>query len=239
MDKLVLRTMKDTMTSLELLEKINELRLEEGEKNKLEHYNLLKIIRKEFSLCKVKSYGISQTRKIPMPNGGFREEEIYILTLKQAIRVLSKESIFVREKVFEYIEFLEKQNQMLRQALWNKQNSEWLQTRQQGKLTRRKETDAIATLILYAKEQGSKNADKMYLTYSKLVNNLVGINSGMRDIVDFKTLIHIGQLEDLFTAVMIDGMENKMYYKEIYKECKRIGINFVAFLNRDIKMLRA
>lgn len=237
MDKLVLRTTKETITSVELLEKINELRKEEGERNKLKHNTLLRIIRDE--LCEQNILPTSGYREIAMPKGGYRKEKFYILTLRQALRILTKESKFVRGKVFEYIEFLENQNQMLRQALWNRQNSEWLQTRKQGKLARRNETDAIATLILYAKEQGSKNADKMYITYSKLVNNLVGINAGMRDIVSFETLINIGKLEDLFTKLIIDGMENKMYYKEIYKECKRIGNNFMAFLNADIKLLRA
>ena len=235
MDKLVLRTMKEAITSIELLEKINELRKEEATRKKLAHSDLLKIIRDEFEE-KINEGNISSVKYLDK-KGEWRP--MFVLTLDRARQILVRESKYVRKKVFEYIRFLENQNQMLRQALWNKQNSEWLQTRKQGKLARRNETDAIATLILYAKEQGSKNADKMYLTYSKLVNNLVGINAGMRDIVSFETLINIGKLEDLFTKLIIDGMENKMYYKEIYKECKRIGNNFMAFLNADIKLLRA
>lgn len=53
MEKLVLKTIKETMTSLELLEKINELRMEETkEKNSeravLRHDTMLDIIRDEF-----------------------------------------------------------------------------------------------------------------------------------------------------------------------------------------------
>ena len=124
-------------------------------------------------------------------------------------------------------------------ALQNRANSEWLLTREQGKLTRRNETDVIATLILYAKEQGSKNAGKLYLTYSKLTNNLVGISGGMRDTVNVETLLHIKKLEDLFSKIIIEGMENKMYYKEIYKQCKRFGIELMKYLTLDIKLLKA
>jgi len=45
-------------------------------------------------------------------------------------------------------------------------SSEWLMTRKQGKLVRRGETDTIANLIDYAKAQGSRSADKMYIVLS-------------------------------------------------------------------------
>ena len=162
---------------------------------------------------------------------------MFVLTLDQARQILVRESKYVRKKVFEYIKYLENQNQMLRQALWNKQNSEWLQTRENGKLARRNETDAIATLILYAKEQGSKNADMMYITYSKLVNKLVGISAGMRESVDIEILMYIKKLEDLFTKIIIDSMGNKVYYKEIYKKCKKFGTEMMNFMRLDIKAL--
>lgn len=234
MDKLVLRKEKEIITSLELLEKINQFREELEGKNELQHKDLLKVIRDEFE----EEIGEGKISPTYYKDSWNREQPMFILTFNQAKQVLVRESKYVRKRIFEYIEFLEKQNLILKQALWNKQNSEWLQTREQGKLVRRNETDVIASLILYAKDQGSKNADKMYLTYSKLVNNLVGIRNGMRDIVDVETLLHIRKLEDLFSKLIIDGMENKMYYKEIYKECKKIGLNMIKYLTLDIKLLR-
>ena len=110
---------------------------------------------------------------------------MFVLTLDQVRQMLVRESKFVRKKVFEYIKYLENQNFLLKQAMWNKQNTEWLETRKQGKLTRRNETDVIASLILYATEQGSKNANKLYVVYSKLVNNLVGIEDEATHSRDF------------------------------------------------------
>ena len=46
--KLVIRTEKETITSLELVDKINELRSLEKNKSNLGHNDLLKIIRDEF-----------------------------------------------------------------------------------------------------------------------------------------------------------------------------------------------
>lgn len=221
------------MTSLELVDKINELRKEENNLKELQHKDLLKFIRTEFEE-EIGKGKISPTYYIDIWN---RKQPLYVLNLKQSLRVLTKESKFVRAKIFEYIEYLENQNLMLKQALWNKQNTEWLETRRQGKLTRRNETDVIASLILYATEQGSKNANKLYVVYSKLVNNLVGIESGMRDIVSLETLFNIAKLEDLFQSIMIDCMENSVYYKEIYKRCKEHGTQMMKYLNKDIKAL--
>ena len=162
---------------------------------------------------------------------------MFILTLKQALRVLTKESRFVRGKVFEYIEKLEKQNEQLKMMLLNRQNSEWLLTRQEGKLTRRRETDRIAELIPYAESQGSKNADKLYVVYSKLVNKLAGIKGGMRETVNVETLLHIKKLEDLFSEIIAERMKGKVFYKEIYSECKELGFQLMQFMKLDIKAL--
>ena len=162
---------------------------------------------------------------------------MYILDLKQALRILTKESRFVRGKVFEYIEKLEKQNIQLKMMLLNRQNSEWLLTRQEGKLTRRRETDRIAELIPYAESQGSKNADKLYVFYSKLVNKLAGIKGGMRESVNVETLLHIKKLEDLFSEIIAERMKGKVFYKEIYSECKELGFQLMQFMKLDIKAL--
>ena len=189
---------KDTMTSLELLKEINEFRrfeyeyklenglklsaveLRNGRPKELLHYNLLATIRDEFeeeiNALKIKSvdYIDDKGEKRPM----------FILNFNQCRQIMARESKFVRKGLFEYITKLEKQNEELRIALINKSNSEWLETRKNGKLTRRDETDVIARLILMAKEQGSNNYQKLYQVYSTLVNNLVGIKSKQRDKVD-------------------------------------------------------
>lgn len=110
-----------------------------------------------------------------------------------------------------------------------RQSSEWLITRKQGKLIRRSETDTIANLIEYAKSQGSRNADKFYMTYSKLVNSLVGIGSGQRDTVPFKVISTIGFLEDMILHTIDEEIQKGTHYKEIYKICKANGEQIVRF----------
>lgn len=229
MNELTIKNIKETITSRELLELINKFREKEGNDTELSHNTLLRNIREEIGLKFIvqSSYINSQNKKQPM----------YILDLKQALRILTKESRFVRGKVFEYIEKLEKQNIQLKMMLLNRQNSEWLLTRQEGKLTRRRETDRIAELIPYAESQGSKNADKLYVVYSKLVNKLAGIKGGMRESVNVETLLHIKKLEDLFSEIVAERMKGKVFYKEIYSECKELGFQLMQFMKLDIKAL--
>lgn len=235
--------LKNQITSKELLEQINLFREEEykeklknnalteaqkkrGKAVKLEHKDLLDIIRDEFSeeigLGKISpsSYRNSQNKKQPM----------FILTFNQAKQVLLRESKYVRRAIIHYIEVLE-------QAILDKAKSEWLLTRQQGKLVRREETDAIQVLIEYAKKQGSQHSDKLYMTYSKLVNSLVGIKANSRDRVDFGILMIIRQLEDMFTRIITSSMENEVHYKEIYQICKKQGTHFIEIVNGDVKSL--
>jgi phage regulator Rha-like protein len=108
----------------------------------------------------------------------------------------------------------------MKSALMQKQSSEWLQTRKHGKLVRRNETDAITELIEYAKEQGSHNANMFYVNYSKMVNKVVGIETGQREIATDKTLSVIALVEDLILNTVKEQMAQGIYYKEIYKNCK-------------------
>lgn len=127
------------------------------------------------------------------------------------------------------IKYIEAFNQM-EAALRERQTSEWLITRKQGKLVRRSETDALALLIPYAEAQGSRNmAKQAYNIYTKLVNSLVGIDAGQRDGVPFKTLATIAFLEDMINHTIAEEMERGVYYKEIYKKCRSNGEQIMRF----------
>lgn len=160
----------------------------------------------------------------------------YLITKKGIAQVIGGYSAAV-PKAFEYNVAYINEFERMEQILRNRNSSEWMLTREQGKLIRRAETDAIQELIPYAKEQGSNHADMLYMTYSKLVNSLVGIKANTRDIIEFRKLIAIHQLEDMFSRIIENGIKNKMYYKEIYKLCKRNGQMLMGLLNGEIKAL--
>mgnify|MGYP000621443539 CR=1 FL=1 len=73
---------------------------------------------------------------------------------------------FTGKKAFQWkIKFIEAFN-LMEKTLLNKNNEEWLTTREQGKLIRRNETDTIQEFTDYAITQGSKSAQFYYKHYT-------------------------------------------------------------------------
>ena len=99
---------KDHFTSLELVDLIKQYRQQEGNRSELFHKEFLKVVRDEFEE-EIRERNISlSSQMVEMPNGGKREQPMYILNLSQSRQVLVRESKFVRKAVIAYIDKLEK-----------------------------------------------------------------------------------------------------------------------------------
>ncbi len=110
---------------------------------------------------------------------------------------------------------------IMRELLRERKSSEWQETRIKSKLCRRNETDVIMTkLIPLAEKQGSKNAGKLYMVYTKLVNDCVGIPAKSREKATRRILDVIYNLENLIDHVITEETEKGTYYKDIYQICK-------------------
>lgn len=94
---------KDTFTSLELTQLINQYRKEEGDRKELQHKSLLEIIREEFS----EEIGEQKILPSSYKNSQNKEQPMFILNLQQSRQVLVRESKFVRKAVIKYIDELE------------------------------------------------------------------------------------------------------------------------------------
>lgn len=113
-----------------------------------------------------------------------------------------------------------------------KQTTKWIETRKQGKLTRKSETDVIKELVEYAKNQGSKNAEMLYMTYSKLANKMAGIDK--RDNATINQLNNLSLIENIILHCIRAGIEQEKHYKKIYQDCKARLVMF-----KDIAYLEA
>ena len=82
------------------------------------------------------------------------------------------------------------------------------------------ETDEIKMLVEYAKAQGSKNADKYYISFSKLANKAVGIQADSRDALTTSQLNNLILIEHIIGEVIKESIRQEMHYKDIYKACK-------------------
>ena len=126
---------------------------------------------------------------------------------------------FTGKKALEWkLQYIKAFNQM-EHILNEKSTDMWIETRKQGKITRKSETDVIKQLIEYAKKQGSEHSDKLYITYSKLANKMAGITK--RDEATVSQLNNLSLIENIILNCIQNGISLQKHYKQIYQDCKR------------------
>ncbi len=144
------------------------------------------------------------------------EQYVYLCTLvpntdksRQIKKTLSKEFLKMR--------------QVLINLTIQRQNQEWKEKREAGKIERRLETDAIKEFIEYAKGQGSQSADKYYMIISKMENqSLVNIEilqqkfENVRDMIEGFDLTTLQIADKIIAVSLTEGMKLEMFYKDIY-----------------------
>lgn len=199
-----------------------------AEKSEVKHHAIQQLISKHES--DFREFGVIafEMRKPGFGSKGGRPTLTYALNEQQATLLMTylKNTPPVRQ----FKKDLVRRFYAMREILRERQSTEWLLTRKQGKLVRRNETDVLAELAGYATQQGSKNMSKqVYQVYTKLVNGLVGIRAGGRETAPFKTLSVIMFLEDMILNTVRQEMENGTYYKEIYRKCKENGEAIMRF----------
>lgn len=175
------------------------IRLIKNQKKQLERFGII-----EFMDLKSKN-----------PNGG-RPVKICQLNELQATLLIT--FLDNTDKVVEFKTELVRQFYEMRKLLAERHTTAWIETRKQGMLVRKDETDVIQKLVEYAKEQGSGHADMLYITYTKLANKMAGITK--RNEATTAQLNDLSTMERLIAKVVLDGMAAGLHYKEIYKQCK-------------------
>ena len=145
-----------------------------------------------------------------------QNKKIYLLNEEQATFIISL--MKNTRAVIDFKKELVKQFFQMRKFILEKHSAEWIKTRYQSKISRKAETDIIKQLVDYAQKQGSKNADKLYIIYSKLANKTAGITS--RDNANINQLNNLSLIENILLNCIRNGMTESKGYKEIYQVCK-------------------
>ena len=197
---------KETVTSLELLEQINIFREQEG-KSKLEHYQILRKIRDEFTADKI------IVSKYKDKTG--KENDMYILTFNQSRQLATRESKKVRTAIFEYIEKLEN-------AIIKLQEQKRNEARLLGKITRKLETDSIKGLMIYGKIE-PRNQWKYYKHYTNLIYSVMGYNpknKPRREEMTQSELIILDKLESVVNMEINNNIALRIPFIMIYQNVK-------------------
>jgi len=103
-------------------------------------------------------------------------------------------------------------------------NQEWIDARNQGKLVRREETDAIKTFTEYCVLAGSKNANRYYISLAKMEYKALFLLEQrfekIKDLLTGQQFMVLMTADQVVTKSLIDGMNSKMEYHEIFKMAK-------------------
>ena len=114
--------------------------------------------------------------------------------------------------------------ELMQEMLLRQQNEEWKTVREQGKLIRREETDAIKEFVEYAKSQGSKNADWYYKHFTnatyKALKLLQYKEKGVRELLDTFQLHQLAIAEHKVAYWISEEIRKGTYYKDIFKNVK-------------------
>ena len=94
----------------------------------------------------------------------------YLLTEEQALILVSlmKNTAEVIKFKVNLVKAFIKYRRIAQHTIIQKQNTEWIEKRQDTKVMRRECTDVIQEFIAYAKAQGSKSAEKYYMNFSRM-----------------------------------------------------------------------
>lgn len=128
---------------------------------------------------------------------------------------------FTGKKALEWkLKYIEAFNKM-ESVLSEKTTETWVESRKQSMLGRKAETDTIKKFIDYAREQGSKNADKYYVHFTNLANKLVGIEKGGRDMATTFQLNSLTFVESIILRTIESNLVVGTEYHEIFQKCRR------------------
>ena len=158
---------------------------------------------------------------------GGRPSEFCYLDEEQAsfLIMLMKNSDVVKEFKFRLNREFYRMRQLLIDIASQRQNTQWLETRNSGKSIRRIETDTVKKFVEYATSQGSKNAGFYYANITLMQNKALFLIEqkfkNIRDILNLQQLSIVICADEIVTKALDDGMAQKMKYQDIYQLAKK------------------
>jgi len=110
----------------------------------------------------------------------------------------------------------------------------------EGKQTRRDLTDTIKDFVSYAKGQGSQSAEKYYMSITKMEYAALGMleakENGFRDTLNISQVHTLAVAEHIAREAILQGMEEGMFYKDIYKFAKQAVERYAATLPQNRRL---
>lgn len=189
--------------------------------------NAITIIHKRYpELLDRESVEIDRVNMTPPIKHHRNNEKIFMYNEKGIYTIVRKSNQPVADEYFDWVYETIRSIKKNGYYIASEKDSKWLGTRNEAKQARHYETDQIKLFVEYAKEQGSKSADRYYMLFTKLINGKIGIQSRKRDELSQEALMELESLETLVKMRIRKLMEKKTFYKKIYQEVKMLVEEF-------------
>lgn len=206
---------------------------------KTEHRALRKLVVKYKT--EFEEFGVIASRvQKPTSKEGGRPIEEFLLNENQAMYLgtllTNNEAVrtFKRKMIAEFA----RMKRVLQSLASQKQNAEWLEKRNTGKITRRQETDSIKDFVDYATKQGSGSASKYYMNISKMQNKALFVLlqefPNLRDALNLSQLSMAECADRIVSRALREGMDKMMAYKEIYQHAKKQVETFAEIVGKTV-----
>lgn len=161
-------------------------------------------------------------RQKPTDKKGGRPTESYLLNEDHFILLVllaknTHESVELKIRVAAEFRRLKK---VVANIASQQRDPEWMNVRADGKIAYKQKTDVIKQFVDYATSQGSKSASMYYSNLAKMENKALFFieqkYKNLRDILTIKQLMQACTADDVIEKALLDGMDKKLAYKDIY-----------------------
>jgi len=175
----------------------------------------------------------------PKSKKGGRPTESYLLNEDHFILLVllaknTKEAVKLKIRVSK--EFKRLRN-VLAAAIAQQKDPNWQNIRSDGKIAYKQKTDVIKMFVDYATKQGSQCASKYYMSLAKMENSSLFFieqkYKNLREILTIKQLMQVCTADDVIDKALVDGMNDGLPYKDIYKLAKSRIISFVEIIGKS------
>ena len=203
-----------------------------------EHSKLKRVIAEHLELFNDIGF-LTLERQKPTDKKGGRPIESYLLTEDQFILLVmlvknNPESVKLKVRVAKEFRRLKR---VAANIISQHLDPNWQHMRSDGKAIYKQKTDVIKRFTEYATKQGSKSAQMYYSNLARMENKALFLieqkYDNLREILTIKQLMQVCTADDVIEKALVDGMNDELPYKDIYKLAKERIIAFAAIIGKS------